>query len=260
MKFIELGEKALRTVGAVGQGVPVSANDIEVAFEACQDMFDAWSAQRLTIFQTLRKVFPIVANQGGPDNPYTIGLGGDLDVPRPTWIPNANLQCLTTTPPFEYPLTVLKPNEYARTAIKGLASALATCLFFDGKWETETGADQGLGDLFLYPVPNGEMDLELVLYLPYPMTGFADRADTDYTFPPGYAEALRYQLAKRLASEFQKPLSQETQQLIVDTFAVIQRNNVPIPNLRSDYGVAGTNAASGLYNWRTGTNTRLGGS
>jgi len=257
MTFNQLGTKALRTIGAIGQGVPASANDMQVAFEACNDMIDGWAAQRLTVFQTLRSLFDLVANQGGVTTPYTIGLGGDFNVPRPTWIPNANIVVYTTTPPFEYPLAILTPDEYARTSIKDMSSAMATALYFDGKFDT-SGADTGLGDIFLYPVPNGQMPLKLALYLPRPMTGFDDIGTTEYTFPPGYAEALRYQLAKRLASEFQRPMSAETEQLAVDTFAIIQRANVPIPTLRCDYGIPGTNAASGLYNWRTGQNSRAG--
>lgn len=257
MKFSSLGEKALRTIGAVGQGVPVSANDMLVAFEAANDMIDVWASKRLTVFQTLRKLFDLVPNQGGVSNPYTIGVGGDFNTPRPTWISNANLVIYTTTPPFEYPLAILTPDEYARTAIKDMSSAMATTLYFDGKFDT-SGVDVGLGDIFLYPVPNGQMPVKLALYLPVPMTGFADIGDTEYTFPPGYAEALRYQLAVRLASEFQRPLSQETTQLATESFAIIQRSNVVIPTLRCDYGIPGTNAASGIYNWRTGQNSRGG--
>lgn len=258
MKFVDLARKSLRTIGAIGQGVPMSSNDVQVAFEACQDMFDAFAAERLTVFQTLRKVFPLVANKGSAANPYSIGIGGDFDVKRPTWIDDANLNVLTTTPYFEYPLAILTPDEWARTAIKNMASSMATCLYFDGRFDT-SGADAGLGDLYLYPVPNGQMSLELVLYLPYPFDGFADQATTVYTFPAGYAEAIRYQLAKRLASEFQKQLSPETQSLITSTFAVIQRDNVVVPNLLSDFGIPGTGAQNGIWNWRTGTNSRRGG-
>lgn len=257
MKFVELARQSLRTIGAIGQGVEPTGNDIDVSFEAANDMFDAWAAQRLTIFQQLRSVFPLVANQGGPLAPITIGVGGDFNVARPLWIPNANLNVLTTTPAFEYPLTILEPDEYARTAIKNMSSAMPTALFYNGKFDT-SGADAGLGDIFLYPVPNGQMPLELVLYRPVAMTGFADKATTEYSFPPGYKEAIRYQLAKRLAVEFQIEMSAEAQQLCVDTFAVIQRDNAPIPNMRSDYGVPGVGAGSGLYNWRTGTNSRVG--
>lgn len=257
MKFVEMARQSMRAINAIGQGVQLQGNDVVVAFEVAQMMFDAWAAKRITIYQQLRYVFPLLANQGGPLNPYTIGLGGDFNVARPIWIPNANLNCLTTTPPFEYPLAIFLPDEYAQIAIKDMASAMATGIFFNGRYQN-TGPDTGLGEVFLYPVPNGQMPLELVLYLPVPMNGFADIADTEYNFPPGYKEAIKYQLAKRLAAEFGKAWSAENENLAVEAFAIIQRDNVPIPNLRSDYGIPGTNAASGMYNWRTGTNSRRG--
>lgn len=255
--FVTLAHKALRTIGAIGQGVTPLGNDMDLAFEAANDMIDAWAAQRLTIFQTIRHVFPLVANQGGPLNPYTIGIGGDFNVQRPIFLADAMQNVLTTTPSFEIPLDILEEREYANIAIKDLASALSNGIYYDGKFDT-SGVDVGLGDLFLYPVPNGQQPVELVLYLPKPLLEFADKATTYYTFPPGYAEALRYQLAKRLAVEFGKELSPEHQQLAIDTFAVIQRPNASIPSLRCDYGVPGTGAANGLYDWRLGVTTSRG--
>lgn len=252
--FADLARKSLRTIGAIGRGVTMSSNDLDVAFEAANDMIDAWAAVRLTIFQTFLRTFALVANQGGPSTPYTIGVGGDFDVPRPTFIATATMQVLTTTPSFKIPLTILEDDEYANLSIPGLASALSEACYYNGKFDT-SGADVGLGEFFLYPVPNGQQPVELVLQIPTPMNGFADKTVTLYRFPDGYAEALRYQLAKRLAVEYGKTLSPETQQLISDTFAVIQRPNAKIPNLRSDYGVPGTGASSGLWNWRTGTNS-----
>lgn len=254
MTFTDLARKSLRTIGAIGQGVRMSPNDIQVSFEAANDMIDAWAAQRLTIFQTLLKTFALVANMGGPSNPYTIGVGGDFNVPRPVFISVATMQVLTTTPPFKIGLDILEDDEYANLTIPNLASALSEAMYYNGKFDT-SGGSAGLGEIFLYPVPNGQQPVELVLQLPTPMTGFADLDITDYSFPPGYAEALRYQLAKRLAVEFGKTMSPENQQLAIDTFAVIQRPNAKVPNLRCDYGVPGTGATEGLWNWRTGTNT-----
>lgn len=259
MKFQELGAKALRTIGAWGQGVNGDPNDMQVAFEAANDMIDAWAAQRLTIFQTLQKNFPIVANQGSTSNPYTIGLGGDFDVQRPTFIPNASLLVTTSPTNYQIPLSILTPDDWAWISMQNLSSALAQALYYDGKWDT-SGADAGLGQIFLYPVPNGQTTMTLNLYLPTPMRGFADIDTTEYTFPPGYSEALRYQLAKRLSSEFKKPMTAEDLQLTVDTFAVIQRPNAPVPHLVADFGLAGSARSSGLYNWRTGQiTTRPGG-
>ena len=257
MKFVDLAKKALRTVGAYGQGMPLNANDVSVAFDLANEMLDAWAAKRITIFQTLRVTTPVVANQGSPSNPYTVGIGGDIDIQRPLFISDANLSVNTTDPPFEIPLTILKDGEYAAIAIKAMSSAMATALYFNGKFDT-TGADTGLGDLFLYPVPNGSYSMDLVLYVPTALREFADVDTTDYTFPPGYAQALHYQLALRCAGDFQRPLSPETMTLIRDTWKIVADSNAMSPNIRSDYGVPSVGSAYGLYNWRTGSNSRRG--
>jgi len=250
MRFVELGTRALRVIKAVGQGVPSNDDDLQVAFETCQDMFDGFSVQRLTVFQTLRSTYPIVAAQGSPANPYTVGTGGDIDIPRPTWIPNAGYEFTSLSPVLERGLVVLDDDEYAALPLKALAGPIPQRLHYNKKFDT-SGVSVGLGDLFLHPVPNGAQALNLVLYLPTPMTGFADIGTTEYTFPPGYTEALVYQLAKRLCIPFDKQMTKEQEQLTVDSFAAIQKPNAPMPKMRTDYGLPG--GGGGYYDWRTGT-------
>lgn len=250
MKFVELARKAFRTINAVQLGGDLSPSQLEIAFEAGNDMLDAWAAKRLTIFYVQRRVYDTVAGKGSPTNPYTIGPGGDFDQPRPLWIPNAECQVNTTTPPFEFPLNILKQDEYARTSIKGLSSSLPADLYYDYRSPT-TGVDAGLGQIFLYPVPNGQQPIQIVLYTPLALARFADRDITDYTFPPGYAEALRYQLAIRLAIEMGFPSPPELTEMAAQTFGVIQRPNAHPPLLRSDTGMPGV-AGNAYYNWRTG--------
>jgi hypothetical protein len=90
--------------------------------------------------------------------------------------------------------------------------------------------------------------------VPTPLTQFADLTTTDYTFPPGYAEALRYQLALRLAVEFGRPVSEELLALATATFGIIKRPNARAPLLRVDRGMAGQ--SGGFYDWRLGTMER----
>jgi len=256
MKFVDLGTKALRTVGVIGQGVPAAPEDMQIAFDLAVDMFDSWAVKRLTVFQTLRNVFPIVGGKGSPANPYTIGLGGDLNIPRPNWISDAAVLIDSTVPPTERQLRVLEDSEYAAITLKDMPSTLVERIHFSGKFNT-TGIDVALGQVFLHPVPNGTMATRLVLYIPTPMSGFADLATTEYLFPPGYAEALHRQLAKRCAVEYERPWSPESEQLAVEAFAIIQRPNATIPKLRADYGLPGS-GNEGYYDWRTGLTTGRG--
>jgi hypothetical protein len=256
MTQADLIRKALRTINAFAGGEDVPPNDLAIGQEVSNDMLDAWAAIRLTIYQTLRNVYPMTAGKGSPSNPYTIGPGGDLNQVRPLWIPNANVLNRSVTPNFEMPLNILKDDAYFRTSIKVLTSSLCTDLYYNSKFDT-SGAAVGLGQIFLYPVPDGTYALSLVLYIPTPLTQFVDLATTDYTFPPGYAEALRYQLAIRLAVEFGRPISPELAELARTTFGVIQRPNARAPLLRVDRGMAGL-ASGSFYNWRTGSNDRRG--
>lgn len=253
----QLVEKSLRSIGVLTAGETLSAEDAHTGFEAANDMIDAWAAQRLTIYNNSRHAYPIVTGQGTPDLPYLIGPGAQLDQPRPLWISDAACAVLNAPNPYEFPLHVLIVDSYARTSIKTLTSSLPTDLYYNPRFD-QTGPNAGYGEIFLYPIPNGGQEIGLVLYCPEPMTGFADEADTDYLFPPGYAEALRYQLALRLWPEYfgTKTISANVAELAKLTFGLIQKPNLRMPHLRVDRGMPGL--GGGFYNWRTGTNDRRG--
>lgn len=256
----ELCTKALRTIGVVGQATKATPYDLDTAFETANEMLDGWAAVRLTIFQNLRYSYPLTPGRGGPftgsgTGPYTIGPGGDFDQVRPLWIPNAELEITNTQPnPYEIPLYVMGEDEWARVSIKSLASSLANSLYYNGRFDTH-GVGTGLGEIYLWPVPNGAQSVALVLYSPVPLTEFADLNATDYFFPPGYKEALKWQLALRLCDPFGRPATPTLTDMATKTFAVIQRPNVHMPILQSDIGQGRT---TGLYDWRTGSSSRRG--
>lgn len=250
----DLTLKALRAIGLYGPGEPLKPEDAQIGFDTANDMIDGWAAVRLTIFQTGRNIFPLVAGKGSPTNPYTIGAGGNFNMVRPLWIPNATIQVATTNPPFEYPLGVSDDYEYARTAIKALTSGLPRVLYFDTAFPT-SGVSVGLGNIILFPVPNGTEPISLVLYAPIPLTQLADQNITQYTFPPGYAEALKYQLALRLTTVYGIPLDPVVTEMAKQSFAIIKRPNVKIPGLRCDPALT---ARGGYYDWRMGTSRRRG--
>jgi hypothetical protein len=256
VKFEYFATRSLRAIGACGQGIDPTPELMQYALQAFNDMIDTWAVDRLTVFQSLLREFDLVANQGSVDNPYTIGIGGDFNIARPTWITDANLLVKTTTPYYEYQLEILKPGEWNAIGMKNLAGGLANSLYFDGKFDT-SGGSVGLGRIYLNPVPNGTLPLGIRLYIPTPMDGFADIDQTSYLFPPGYRETLVYQGMKRLAIDLGKPLTADQQAMATDSFRLIKDANVQSPNIRSDVGLPGSRGGS-LYNWRTGTNTPSG--
>lgn len=256
MLFNTLGAKVLRTIGALSQEDQApNASDLAVLFEAANDMLDAWNAKNIVAYAMDRNLYPVVSNLGGPTNPYTVGSGGDIDQTRPVDIPRAGLVVGTSDPAYEIPLYRLGWDEWVSRQIKALSSNLCTEYYYNPDYQN-TGVDYGLGQLFLLPIPNGgTTPLYLALYSTKPLPSFADQATTEYYFPPGYAEALRYQIAKRALAEFAVPddIVSRVEKMAAETFGIIQKPNVRVPHLRTDFGAQGQ---GGLYDWRTGTNVR----
>ena len=71
---------AMMDLGIIGQGETPSAADIQLVLRRLNSMVNSWAIQSLTVPAVQRQVFPLIANK----QTYTIGPGGDFDLPRPT--------------------------------------------------------------------------------------------------------------------------------------------------------------------------------
>jgi len=232
--------RSLRTIGALASGESPEASEQADAFSILNTMLDAWRAERLVIFKTVRSVFPLV----GGTQTYTIGDGSTFDVagPAPTYVDRAGLiEDDTATTPFEVPIQVFTEQEWARIAHKTLTSTLP-----EGVRYQRLGAT---GTVTVWPVQTGN-DASLALYLPTPLTSPAT-VNTDLSTPAGYEEAMIYHLALRLAPEFGAKDTDLTlvTRLAADAFAVIQRSNPNMDVLRYDPAVGNR---QGWINPRTG--------
>ncbi len=188
--------RALRLIGAIGAGDTPDADDLADAVTVFDEMWDGWRADRLTIVVVERSVFSLVSNTQA----YTIGPGGDFDHARPLWLDRASIISNTGAQPLELPMRVLTVGDWQNIPIKSTQSSLPRKLWYDFAFPT-SGANAGLGNVHFYPVPNVG-NLQTALYLPTPLDEMADNT-TQYDMPPGYARALRYNLAVELAPEHQ---------------------------------------------------------
>jgi hypothetical protein len=78
---------AYTDIGVLGQGETLSAYLAQDGLRRLNAMIASWRAHQLTVLAIERMIFPLVANK----QTYTIGLGGDFNVPRPTRIDAAGL-------------------------------------------------------------------------------------------------------------------------------------------------------------------------
>ena len=295
----------------------MSAEYAEDGRRMLNNMVSGWRTQFGTVVAVERTIFPVVANK----QTYTIGLGGDFNVPRPVTVVGAGLwlnglgaassltsitrsgytatvtqtshgfavgdeayidgadqigynglQTVQTVPdantftytldsrpatpatgtltvasvqgqPVEIPRFVISDDAYQAIQIKNLANAQFTLVYYN---PTPTP----YGTVFLWPKPNTAQN-QLVLYLQNVFGGF-DSLDAEYDWPdlPGYAEALEYNLCKRLASADGRTVPDEIQDLARTSLGLIKRANNKLTDLPSDANLLTYNRR-GQYNIQT---------
>jgi hypothetical protein len=212
---LDLISGSLRLIGALGQGQSPTGQEGSNGLDALNDMVDAWSAERLAIYTINRLVFNLTSGK----QDYTMGTGADFDTPRPISIQNAGV-ILTTNPsqPLELPIAVLTTDQWSLVAIKNLVGSgtFPTAVYPDGGFPNQK--------LSFWPIPM-ESGLQVALYPWQPLAQFADLTTT-VSFPPGYAEALRFYLAVRLAPEYGRPTPPE-----VAAIARTSKAKIKIPNI-----------------------------
>lgn len=216
MTFNELAYRAFRLITtAGGTGETPTDDEMVDALAWCNSMIDAWGLHELTKYMRLRTATTLVSGTAS----YSIGSGGTINIVRPTEIKNAGLILDTSaTYPVEEPIAVLTEDEYAAWPEKTFQSTYARAVYYNHNWSA------GLGLLYPLPIPNVGTT-QLVIYTPVAIAEFADRT-TDYTFPPGYEEALEYNLAVRLATPFGRDIPEFVATMARSSLAVVKRANL----------------------------------
>ncbi len=233
----EIINDALMWIGAKDPLQDMSPQDMQYGLRQLNQILELWSLRSLTIPVTGREVFPLVANQGGPSNPYTIGSGGDFDTSRPTMLTNIGLLVTNTSQPFELVRWLYTDDAYSAIPQKELTST-----YFAGLWYSPTYAS-GLGKIHLWPVPS-DATTSLVLYRPIALQLFANLTSA-YDLPPGASSALTAELARRLFIPYGR---QWTGQMDAEANRIIstyERLNTKMVDLSMDAGLIGN---GGVYN------------
>lgn len=234
----DLIRAAMRLIQVSAVDVDLTANELKDGLESLNRMLDSWSLDELMLYQVTREQFPLVTNQ----NPYSIGLGGDFETVRPTRIVGAYLELNNGSIPVDYPMQVLNWDDYDAIRLKTLSTNFPNYLYYQPSFP--------LGEIYIYPVfaPNdpatiGPAYLHLTSWKPLPIIVDPTAA---LEFPPGYWEAIVFNLAVRIAEEYQFDIRETTVQLATSALKRLKRINQRTPTLQTD--VAFMNARQLRYN------------
>lgn len=231
--------RSFHVLGVVAAGETPTASQQSDAFDALNDMLDSWATEKLTLFATLRTEHTLTAGL----SPHTIGTSGTFNTTRPVRVDRASL----LRDGSETPLNILTDAAWQDTQGKdteGTPSAL---------W-VETAYP--LVKLHLNPVPSTADTL--VLYTWQQLGRFASVA-ASFDLPPGYARAIRYNLAKELAPEYGVALSGEALDIATDSIAKLKRLNHKPSLLTPDPMGVGRGGGSGAMGSSPSTTNIVGG-
>jgi hypothetical protein len=225
----DLAQGAYDILGILSVGETMSDAMGTFARTFANDLLSEWSQGRAFIPVIARESFAMVADQGGPDNPYTIGDGADFDTQRPatqTSIVAANLILAGDPPLVRVPLGIYTDQAYAANQIPTMSNSQPTGLYYNPTYASDWGS------IFLWPVPDTD-DNTLELFLQKAVAQFED-LDTEYFVPEGLPRALKYNLADAMAGANGKQLAPSDARIAVSSLSRFKRANTKLSDLMND--------------------------
>lgn len=202
---LDIINSSLRILQVASPDVVLTAAEANDALDALNLMLDSWSNESMMLHHVVKESFTLTPGQGA----YTIGTGGNLNTDRPTGIEAATI----TVSNSELPLAIVAFDDWAAIRLKTI-TAYPDTLYLDAAYP--------LGTLNLYPVPINATTL--TLYSRKPFTQFSSLTAA-FSLPPGYARAMKYQLAIELAPEYQTSAGADVIGLAMTAKAGIKRAN-----------------------------------
>lgn len=187
----DLVHGALRSIGRVGRGKPMSAAAAADGLEILNQMLSFWSTESLMVPARVTEVFTYPSVK----NTYTIGVGGDLDTVAPTQIITAFHRDNGT----DFPMKSMSLNRFNAIRVKAVGT-YPTRYYFS--------PDLPLATISFDYRPATQYELHLTSLKA--ITAFSSLNDI-VVLPEGFEFAIRTNLALAIASDYGMSASQQTQ-------------------------------------------------
>ncbi|HVZ39374.1 MAG TPA: hypothetical protein VHI13_08865 [Candidatus Kapabacteria bacterium] len=225
--------------GIVAPGESISNQLAQNALNDLNMMFDSWNVDRLLIFATPPEVFNLVGGVSTVSGTYyTIGPGGAFNTTRPVQIERANILLNAGGSITRIPLQILNMDQWQALRVPATPSSFPTSIWYDETYST--AAPIGLGRIYTYPVANMPVQIELFTWSALP--NFPN-IQSSVILPPGYWDALVYNLAIRVAIGILEP-DPGVVALAQSSLARLEAANSPEPRIVSDPAASPRNKRS----------------
>lgn len=211
---LDLIKRAYRLIGVYSIGETPSAEESNDGLNALNALLDSWANERLMMFRAVQDVLTLTAGTGT----YTIGEGADFNTIRPQKVDPATYIVYQNT---SFEMTIATLAQYNSILAKTINSDVPNVLFYDPTYPE--------GTIVLYPTPNVTCTLNLWSWKPL---GIFLNATDQVLLPPGYEDALVFNLAANLAPENEVPVPSWVEKKATLTKKTLKRNNTVVPILQ----------------------------
>lgn len=202
---LDLITSSMRLAGIIsGNQTPKAKESID-ALAVLNDLIEEWSTDDLTVWGSDNAAFVLTPGK----NKYTMGPGGDFNDIRPIEIDTG----YATLNGVDYDITIIGQDRYNRIPVKTTTGIPRELLYLN---------NFPLATVYLYPTPDQAYTLNLTYD---PLLNQIASLSTSVVYPPGYAKALRWNLAVDLAAEYGAPVSPQIAQIAVSSLAAIKTTN-----------------------------------
>lgn len=252
---LDLIRSACRLTGALRAGINLTNAEQVDCLQVLNDMMDALSAERTNVFVVQRvtndinnNVLSLKANQAT----YSLGVMTGLEdfmIPRPARIQLVSLMySASQQTPVELALDMPDASVWQGYANKSTPSLLPQACYIEENFPDMT--------LTFWPVPTQANPI--VLYNWALLTNFQN-LQTKLSFPPGYNELIRYNLAIRLAAEFPCDLTklELVKELAMQAIVRVSSHNVKPLEAHCDPALVGSDGKMGNIYTSTATRSNL---
>jgi hypothetical protein len=224
-------DQALSLIGVKSTGSVITAEEYQDCLLTMNLMVDRWNLSDLLVYSTNPHTFAFVPNQ----QTYTLGTGGDFDMPRPSRIDRVSIQIPgSNNYNVELPIDAdFDLESWQNLVVKQTPSQFPLCMW------NNTGYP--FMELNFWPIPQGPCSV--VLYTWDLMPQIVNLVD-QIELPTGYSDAIIYNLAVRLAQLFDRVPSP---QLLAEAKAAksdINDINAGTPTTHYDPMWSGSNSAA----------------
>jgi hypothetical protein len=179
---LEMIRRSMRLINVLAAGEAPVAQEQNDGLTTLNAMLDSWSINKLNVYALQEDTHTLVAGTAT----YTIGSGATINTDRPLEIQRAFVRRGTV----DYPLDIIGDKYYAEVPDKTVTGTPEE-LYYNPLYPN--------GSITLFPVP--DVAYTLHIYQWEQLQSFTSLT-TSLSLPPGYENAIVYNLAVDMAPEY----------------------------------------------------------